>query len=143
MQSAERLLTEQKNLRKNRKYLFYAIPTPSKSKHTVWECGFPGPDTDIYKDSYFTVHLIFDTKYPINPPSVKFIDPVYHPNVYTGGNVCLDIISSRWKPSMNVMSVLNGLQHLLENPNIKSPANVPAGQLFRKDRSKYEYLSER
>ena len=137
-QNAERLLAEQQNLRKNRKYMFYAIPVSTKKNNVTWECGFPGPDSDLFKGSYYTLELKFLPKYPLEPPRVKFKNPVYHPNVYQDGNVCLDIISSKWKPSMNVMSILSGLQHFLENPNIKSPANVDAGVLFRKNKLSYD-----
>lgn len=137
MLHSERLLTEQRNLRKTRKYLFYALPVDSK-QNIVWECGFPGPDIEPFIGSYYTVELTFTKTYPMNPPNVKFKNYVYHPNVYKDGQVCLDIISSKWKPSMNVMSVLSGLQTLLEFPNIKSPANAPAGHLYRTNRKIYD-----
>lgn len=132
-----RLITEQKNFRKNRKYLFYAQPLKSTRTNVVWECGFPGPDTDLYAGSYYVVLLTFQKTYPYSPPSAQFKNNVYHPNVYNNNSVCLDVISSKWKPSMNVSSVLVALQQLLEFPNIKSPANSGAAHAYRVKMAEY------
>lgn len=133
-----RLITELKNFRKNRQYMFYAHPSTPVNNCIVWECGFPGPDSDLYKDSYYVVHLIFDKNYPYSPPSARFVNKVYHPNVYTDNNVCLDVLASKWKPSMNVLSVLCALQHLIETPNIKSPANTQAAYIYRTKNLEYQ-----
>ncbi|KAF9763175.1 Sumo-conjugating enzyme ubc9 [Nosema granulosis] len=132
-----RLITEQRNLRKNRKYLFYAQPFRNAKTGVVWECGFPGPDTELYAGSYYVVHLIFSKTYPYSPPKAVFKNSVYHPNVYADNSVCLDVISSKWKPSMNVSTVLCALQQLLEFPNIKSPANTGAAHSFRTKNAEY------
>ena len=58
-------------------------------------------------------------------------------NVYGSGDVCLDILSSRWKSSLTIKQVLLGLQALLDEPNPNSPANSSASQLFRNNKAKY------
>lgn len=137
MSSKDRLLTELQNIKKSRKYLFYAHPSNKSNILSSWTCGFPGPDEPLYTNSFFTLEMKFPPTYPFSPPIVSFKNFVYHPNVYKNGLVCLDIIQSKWKPSMNIMSILTALQSLLVHPNVKSPANTEAGYLYVKNYNKY------
>ncbi|KAM0672333.1 ubiquitin conjugating enzyme E2 [Ordospora colligata] len=139
MSAIERLLTEHDNLMKSRKYKFYAIPLDKKPRGYAarWECGIPGPNNPLYNCSYYTLYIDFPNDYPFSPPQATFKHEVYHPNVYSTNQVCLDIIGDRWKPSMNVMNILCGIQQLLEMPNTRSPANIDASKCFRTDPEKY------
>jgi ubiquitin-conjugating enzyme E2 I len=139
LSSRERLLAEKNNLRRERKYLFYAYPASRLNKMDLfhWECGMPGPNTDLYRDSYYTLALAFTNNYPFDPPVVRFDHPVYHPNVFPEGHVCLDILKCRWKPSMNIMQILTGVQQLLAAPNTSSPANTSCCKVYIKDKGEY------
>ncbi|TBU00236.1 ubiquitin-conjugating enzyme [Hamiltosporidium tvaerminnensis] len=137
----ERLLTERNNLRKDRKYLFFGKPIKNEKKIDLlnWNCGFPGPLNDLYKNSYFQILLSFPKNYPLSPPKAFFKNFVYHPNVYTNGQVCLDILTpEKWKPTMNILQILLSIQHLLISPNIHSPANGTSCSVYMKNKFKYE-----
>lgn len=135
--AAERLLTERKNMRKARGYMFYARPISSDGKLNImqWECGFPG--VDAYALGYFKLHLFFKQTYPFTPPVAQFTSPVYHPNVYDNGTVCLDLLGTKWKPSLGVERILYALQQLLANPNVKSPANKAASEEYEDNKVKF------
>ena len=49
-----------------------------------------------FEDGTFKLILQFDETYPTKPPSVKFVGPMFHPNVYNTGELCLDILQNRW-----------------------------------------------
>ncbi|KAG7664924.1 UBC2 [[Candida] subhashii] len=68
---------------------------------------------------------------------VKFISEMFHPNVYASGELCLDILQNRWSPTYDVSSILTSIQSLLNDPNISSPANVEAANLYKDHRSQY------
>lgn len=136
----ERLTTEFENLSKDRKFMFYANPilTGNKLNLFKWECSFPGPNTELYRGSYYYVTLNFTKEYPFKPPKVKFEHFVFHPNVYRDGAVCLDILQTKWKSGFGVMKILTALQALLLEPNINSPANGEVGTVLRKSEKEYE-----
>lgn len=66
--------------------------------------------------------------------------PLFHPNVYPSGTVCLSILNEEedWKPAITVRMILTGIQHLLDEVNPDSPAQADAYNLFKKDRKSYE-----
>lgn len=70
----------------------------------------------------------------------KFVPPLFHPNVYPSGTVCLSILNEEegWKPAITIKQILLGIQDLLDDPNPDSPAQADAYNLFRKDRPAYE-----
>lgn len=74
------------------------------------------------------------------PSTGKFVPPLFHPNVYPSGTVCLSILNEEeaWKPAINVKQILVGIQELLNTPNPDSPAQAEAYSLFKKDKNEYE-----
>ncbi|KAF5673318.1 sumo-conjugating enzyme ubc9 [Fusarium heterosporum] len=126
-----RLQEERKQWRRDHPFGFYA--KPQRTKEGVldvknWECGIPGKDNTIWSE------------YPTKPPKCKFVPPLFHPNVYPSGTVCLSILNEEeaWKPAITVKQILLGIQDLLNDPNPESPAQAEAYNLFKRDRAEYE-----
>ncbi|ODV86400.1 hypothetical protein CANARDRAFT_197056 [[Candida] arabinofermentans NRRL YB-2248] len=111
-------------------------------------------DSD-YHGAYLKGTLKFPLNYPYSPPSFKFTPPIYHPNVYNDGRVCISILHESgndqsdepdnecWSPVQSVESVLVSIISLLEDPNISSPANVDAAITFKKHKDEYKKKIER
>jgi len=102
-----------------------------------WNAVIIGPSETPFEDGTFRLVLQFDEQYPNKPPVVKFILEMFHPNVYASGELCLDILQNRWSPTYDVSSILTSIQSLLNDPNISSPANVEAANLYKDHRSQY------
>ncbi|KAL3094845.1 hypothetical protein niasHS_006140 [Heterodera schachtii] len=121
-----------------------------------WTVGIFGPPGTLYQGGYFKAHLKFPTNYPYSPPTMRFIHPVWHPNVYENGDICISILhppvddphsgempSERWNPTQSVRTVLLSVISLLNEPNTSSPANVDASVMYRKykDHGDQEYAT--
>mmetsp|Transcript_54641 Transcript_54641/g.94202 ORF Transcript_54641/g.94202 Transcript_54641/m.94202 type:complete len:124 (-) Transcript_54641:209-580(-) len=106
-----------------------------------WECGIPGKTGTDWEGGVYKVVVEFSQDYPTKPPKVKFAKPLFHPNVYPCGKICLDIINddsaSKWTAAITLKQVLVGIQDLLNNPNDKSPAQDKAYQVYKKNKADY------
>ena len=94
--------------------------------------------------------MAFTEEYPFQPPKFRFLIPIYHPNIYPDGQLCISILhkpgedlmsgeqaSERWSPLQGVESVLRSVLLLLDDPEINSPANVDASVMYRDKRDQY------
>ena len=72
--------------------------------------------------------MTFPDDYPTVPPTCKFEPPLFHPNVFPSGKVCLSILAEDkdWAPTITVPDILRGIQDLLNNPNLADPAQREA-----------------
>ncbi|XP_028625584.1 ubiquitin-conjugating enzyme E2 C isoform X2 [Grammomys surdaster] len=96
----------------------------------------------VYEDLRYKLSLEFPSGYPYNAPTVKFLTPCYHPNVDTQGNICLDILKEKWSALYDVRTILLSIQSLLGEPNIDSPLNTHAAELWKNPTAFKKYLQE-
>ncbi|KAI9786825.1 MAG: Ubiquitin-conjugating enzyme E2 R2 [Geoglossum umbratile] len=100
--------------------------------------------------------MTFPKTYPYAPPDFKFLRPIFHPNIYNDGKLCISILhapgedemsgesaAERWSPAQRVESVLISIISLLDDAEVSSPANVDAGVLLRKDKEAYKRMVEK
>ena len=67
----------------------------------------------VFQDGTFKLTLEFGEEYPNKPPVVKFSTKMFHPNIYTDGSICLDILQNRWSPTYDVSAILTSIQSLV------------------------------
>lgn len=113
-----------------------ASPT-SDDNLFVWTATVFGPDDSPWEGGIFCLRITFSEHYPEKPPRVRFTSDMFHPNVYSDGNICLDIIQDQWSPCHSVSTILTSIQSLLTDPNCASPANPEAASLYVQNRTEY------
>ncbi|KAK4610378.1 SUMO-conjugating enzyme ubc9 [Fulvia fulva] len=138
-----RLQEERKQWRKDHPFGFVARPVKSSQGALdlkKWDCAIPGKDKTIWEGGLFKLEVQFPDEFPTKPPKCKFVPPLFHPNVYPSGTVCLSILNEEegWKPAITIKEILLGIQMLLDEVNPDSPAQADAYNLFKKDRAAYE-----
>lgn len=57
-----------------------------------WELMIVGPPDTLYEGGFFAAQLDFPTDFPNSPPTMTFKTPIWHPNVYNDGKVCISIL---------------------------------------------------
>lgn len=150
--AVRRLMTEYKQLLNDPPEGISAGPI-SEDNFLEWECLLSGPVDTCYEGGLFSATLSFPSDYPLNPPVMKFTTPIFHPNVYKDGKVCISILhapgddpnmyetaAERWSPIQSVEKILISVLSMLAEPNDESPANVDAAKMWRQDRPQFEKL---
>ncbi|AAW45405.1 hypothetical protein CNBH2090 [Cryptococcus deneoformans B-3501A] len=138
-----RLHEERKQWRKDHPFGFYARPTKAADgtlNIMSWEVGIPGKAGTDWEGGMYVVKMNFPDEFPTKPPKCKFDPPLFHPNVYPSGTICLSILDEEksWKPSITVKQICLGIQDLLEHANVNDPAQVEAYHMFKNDRTSYD-----
>jgi len=105
------------------------IPPPTHTlQQTSWEGGT------------YRLMINFTDDYPAKPPNCKFDPPLFHPNIFPSGKVCLSILDAEkdWVPTITLKDVLRGIQELLDTPNLSDPAQREAHVMCKDAREAYE-----
>lgn len=76
--------------------------------------------------------------YPFKPPKLRFKTRIYHCNVSSGGEICLDILKDKWSPALTLAKVLVSLSSLLTDPNPADPLEASIAQLLINDKAKHD-----
>ncbi|PUU76242.1 ubiquitin-conjugating enzyme/RWD-like protein [Tuber borchii] len=108
-------------------------------------------DCKFYGGGFFRARLVFPDTYPHDPPTMTFETPIWHPNVYPNGSVCISILhppgedqygyesaSERWLPVRTPESILISVISMLSSPNDESPANLEAAKQWREDPTEFK-----
>lgn len=95
------------------------------------------PDESAWEGQYHRGKIYFPSNFPHNPPKVKFITNVFHPNIYVDGKVCISILDDNgWSSAQGLNSILLSIISLFSEPNIDSPANCDANNFYRNDKQR-------
>jgi ubiquitin-conjugating enzyme E2 G1 len=125
---------------------------PNGNNFLEWDILLFGPSDTIFEGGIFKCKIEFTNQYPNKPPVLTFITPLYHPNIFPNGGVCMSIlhegvdvygyehVSERWNPSHSVDSILMSMLLVLTEPNFDSPANIDASKLWRSDFMEYKKI---
>ena len=103
-----------------------------------WVATIVGPERTPYEGGIFKLQIDIPDKYPMVPPSVKFVTKIYHPNISTEGIICLDILKHMWSPALDLAKTLLSILSILSDPNAKDPLNGEAGRSYLQDRPTFD-----
>jgi ubiquitin-conjugating enzyme E2 T len=108
----------------------------------VFEALIEGAPDTPYAGGRFRVEVTVPERYPFEPPIVRFLTRVYHPNIDSAGRVCLDLLQmppqGSWRPSANLIAVLAALQQLLVEPNPHDALEADVARVFRTNRAAFD-----
>ncbi|KAJ4788363.1 hypothetical protein LUZ62_039609 [Rhynchospora pubera] len=98
-----RIIKELKDLQRDPPTSCSAGPVAEDMFH--WQATIMGPNDSPYSGGVFLVTIHFPPDYPFKPPKVAFKTKVFHPNINSNGNICLDILKDQWSPALTISKV--------------------------------------
>ena len=110
---------------------------PRSDSFTEIYADIEGPEGTPYHGGSFQVKLVLGEDYPSAPPRGFFLTKIYHPNVSTAGEICVNTLKRDWKPDTGICHVLQVIRCLLIVPFPESSLNDEAGKLFMESYDEY------
>lgn len=97
-----------------------------------------GPQDSPFEGGVFKLEMFLPDGYPMDPPKVRFITKIYHPNIDRIGRICLDVLNGgpkgKWTPALQINSILISIQALLSAPNVDDPLDETIARVWREDK---------
>ena len=113
--------------------------TDSKLDH--WQATIIGPKGSPFENGVFSLDIKFPSNYPFRAPIFKFTTRVYHPNINSKGDICLDILKDQWSPALSVSKVLLSICSLLTDPNPNDPLDPDAAKMYTQNKMNYDKIA--
>ena len=102
-----------------------------------WEAVILGPSGTPYEGGIFNLSISIPSNYPFKPPMVIFKTKIYHPNINSSGNICLDILKNQWSPALSIPKILLSICSLLSDPNPNDPLVPDIANLLKTNPEQY------
>ncbi|XVF07043.1 hypothetical protein REPUB_Repub06bG0103000 [Reevesia pubescens] len=81
--------------------------------------------------------LLLSHDFPQSPPKGYFLTKIFHPNIATNGEICVNTLKKDWNPSLGLRHVLIVVRCLLIEPFPESALNEQAGKMLLENYDEY------
>ena len=102
-----------------------------------WHVRVYSPAGSPYEGKDMVLSVKFGTEYPFKPPYIKFVTPMFHPNVGVSGHICVNFLGHDWSPGQRMNAVFTSIVQLIQDPNVASPLNGEAAIAFSVNKEHY------
>ena len=107
-----------------------------------WQATIIGPEGTPYYGGVFELRIDFPQDYPFKPPNVIFMTKIYHCNINSNGNICLDILKEQWSPALTISKVLLSICSLMNDQNPNDPLTPDAADMYINDREQFVEIAK-
>ena len=114
---------------------------PINNDITKWQGIIMGPEKTPYEGGIFVLDITFPKEYPFKPPKIYFVTKIYHCNVNSKGEICLDILKDNWSPALTISKILLSICSLLSDPNPDDPLIPEIARLYKENKSEHDNLA--
>lgn len=105
-------------------------------------CVIDGPPNTPYEGGKFVVKVVLPPEYPFRYPKAKFETKVYHPNVSTSGEICLESIQKTWSTKKLISDLLDFIVTILANPNVDNPLSADVAFIYQTNQERFKEMAK-
>jgi ubiquitin-conjugating enzyme (huntingtin interacting protein 2) len=120
------------------------IATPKNASNIhILDGQILGSEDTPYEGGVFKISIEIPAQYPFEPPKMKFLTKIWHPNISSQtGAICLDILKDQWSPALTIKTALLSLQALLCAPEPTDPQDAEVAQMYLNKRDEFNQTAK-
>ncbi|CAF1187346.1 unnamed protein product [Rotaria sp. Silwood1] len=97
------------------------------------------PNSNIFKDGAYRIEMKLIPRYPIEPPEVRFLTRIYHPNIASDGKFCYQLLNnaSKWTKGTTLAAAVQTVVKYVDNPDADYAVNYEIGKEYMENRPEF------
>jgi ubiquitin-protein ligase len=97
------------------------------------------PDSEIYKEGAYQIEMKLTATFPFDPPEVRFITKIYHPNVAEDGQFCHELLkkTAKWTNKTPLTEVIRAVVDHIDKPDIDYSLSLQLGREYMENRPEF------
>ncbi|CAG8620452.1 16273_t:CDS:2 [Acaulospora morrowiae] len=107
-----------------------------------WVSTITGPAGSPYDGGIFFLDITFPQDYPFKPPKIVYRTRIYHCNINSSGQICLDILKDNWSPALTISKVLLSICSLLTDANPHDPLVGSIAHQYLHNREEHDRVAK-
>jgi ubiquitin-conjugating enzyme E2 D/E len=97
-----------------------------------------GPPSTPYAGGLFHFAIYVGVDYPFRPPRFLAVTKIYHPNISSTGEICMDTVKESWGAYATLVLALVSISSILDDLGLDDPLVPEVAEMYLRDRSTYD-----
>ncbi|CAF2936159.1 unnamed protein product [Rotaria sp. Silwood2] len=101
------------------------------------------PDSEVFKEGAFKIEIKLKVGYPFEPPEVRFLTPIYHPNVDKDGTFSHELLNkhAKYKSIITLHEIVKAVIERIDKPDLLCPLRAEVAREYAQNRSDFDLIA--